>query len=73
MQTEVGTKYQYEESGDPVWFDLKKQYEEVAEKKKDREKFLQNIPYDQGIVEPVSGVFITRPPKTSKTKVKVTL
>lgn len=73
QQTEVGTKYIYEDCGDPVWTDLKKQFEEIAEKKKDREKFLQNIPYDQGIVEPKSGVFITRPPKTSKTKVKVTL
>jgi hypothetical protein len=73
QQVEVGTKYLYEDCGDPVWFDLKRQSDEIAEKKKEREKFLQNIPYDQGIVEPKSGVFITRPPKTSKTKVKVTL
>jgi len=73
QQTEVGTKYKYEDSGDPVWFDLEKKSKEIAEKKKDREKFLQNIPYDQGVVDPDSGVFITRPPKTSKTRVKVTL
>lgn len=73
QQVETGVKYRYEDSGDPVWFDLEKQSKELAEKKKEREKFLQNIPYDQGIVDPDSGVFITRPPKTSKTKVKVTL
>lgn len=73
QQSEVGTKYQYDKSGDPVWFDLEKQSKEIAEKKKDREKFLQNIPYDQGVVDPDTGVFITRPPKTSHTKVKCTL
>jgi hypothetical protein len=73
QQVETGVKYRYEDSGDPVWFDLEKQSKELAEKKKDREKFLQNIPYDQGVVDPDTGVFITRPPKNSKTKVKVTL
>jgi hypothetical protein len=73
MQTEVGVKYDYEASGDPKWFDLKKQSTEVSERLKEREKFLQAIPYDAGIVDPDTGVFITRPPKTSKTKVKVTL
>lgn len=73
MQTEVGVKYDYEASGDPKWFDLDKQAKEIAEKKKEREKFLQSIPYDQGVVDPETGVFITRPPKSSKTKVKVVL
>lgn len=73
MQTEVGVKYIYEESGDPKWFDLNKQAAEIADKKKEREKFLQGIPYNEGVVDPDTGVFITRPPKTSKTKVKVTL
>lgn len=73
MQTEVGVKYDYEASGDPKWFDLDKQAKEIAERKKEREKFLQGIPYDAGIVDSDTGVFITRPPKTSKTKVKVTL
>ena len=73
MQTEVGTRYDYEASGDPKWFDLKKQSTEVSERLKEREKFLQTIPYDAGVVDPDTGVFITRPPKTSKTKVKVTL
>lgn len=73
MQTEVGVKYDYEASGDPKWFDLDKQAKEIAERKKEREKFLQGIPYNEGVVDPDTGVFITRPPKTSKTKVKVTL
>jgi hypothetical protein len=73
MQTEVGTRYDYEASGDPKWFDLKKQSTEVSERLKEREKFLQTIPYDAGVVDPDTGVFITRPPKTSKTKVKCVL
>lgn len=73
MQSEVGVKYDYEASGDPKWFDLDKQAKEIAEKKKEREKFLQSIPYDNGVVDPDTGVFITRPPKTSKTKVSVRL
>ena len=71
--SEVGVKYMYEDSGDPVWNDLNKQSKDIAEKKKEREKFLQNIPYDVGTVDPITGVFITRPPKTSKTKVVVKL
>jgi len=72
-QSETGVKYLYEDSGDPVWFDLDKKLKELTEKKKEREKFLQAIPYDQGVVDPGTGVFITRPPKTSKTKVIVKL
>lgn len=73
MQAEVGVRYDYEASGDPKWFDLKKEATEVLERLKEREKFLQGIPYDQGVVDPDTGVFITRPPKTSKSKVKITL
>ena len=72
-QQETGVKYLYKDSGDPVWNDLEKEINKLSEKKKEREKFLQNIPYDSGIVDPDSGVFITRPPKTSHTKVIVKL
>jgi hypothetical protein len=72
-QSEVGVKYFYSECGDPVWIDLNKQIQELTEKKKEREKFLQNIPYDKGTVDPDSGLFITRPAKSSKTKVVVKL
>ena len=72
-QSEVGVKYLYPDCGDPVWIDLNKQIQELTDKRKEREKFLQNIPYDKGTVDPDTGVFITRPPKTSKTKVIVRL
>lgn len=68
---EVGTKYDYNASGDIVWMDLDKQIKELIEKRKEREKFLQNIPYDKGIVDPDHGNFITRPPKSSETQVIV--
>jgi hypothetical protein len=71
--SEVGVKYMYEDCGDPVWNDLNKQIEALTEKRKEREKFLQNIPYDKGTVDPDTGLFITRSPKSSKTKVKVIL
>ena len=72
-QFETGVKYDYNASGDTKWMDLDKQISELTEKRKEREKFLQNIPYDKGVVDPDTGFFITRPPKTSKTKVKVQL
>lgn len=72
-EMEAGIRYDYSASGDPVWFDLDKQLKEITEKKKEREKMLQNIPYDNGIVDPDTGVYISRPPKSSKTKVKVVL
>lgn len=72
-QSEVGVKYLYEDCGDPIWFDLEKQISELTEKRKEREKFLQNIPYDKGTADPETGLFITRAPKSSKTKVKVLL
>jgi hypothetical protein len=67
---EVGVKYDYDGSGDPVWMDLDKAAKEIAEKKKAREKFLQALP-QEGTVDPGTGVYINRPPKTSKTKVIV--
>lgn len=67
---EVGTKYQYDASGDAIWFDLTKEAETVKEKLKARETYLKSIP-DEGTVCPVNGNFLTRPPKTSKSKVTV--
>jgi hypothetical protein len=67
-QSEVGTKYDYNGSGDPVYFDLLKQSEEIKAKLKAREEFLKVIP-PEGTVDPATGVFINRPPKSSKTKV----
>lgn len=70
-QRETGVKYDYNASGDVVWMDLDKEIKDLIERRKDREKFLQNIPYDQGIVDPANGNFITRPPKTSDSMVIV--
>lgn len=72
-QSEVGVKYDYNACGDPVWNDLTKQIDELTEKRKAREKFLQNIPYDKGTVDPDTGLFITRPPKSSHSKIIVRL
>jgi len=70
-QRETGVKYDYNASGDVVWMDLDKEIKNLTEKKKEREKFLQNIPYDAGIVDPLNGNFITRPSKTSDSMVIV--
>lgn len=70
-QQEVGVKYDYNASGDPVWIDLNKQITLLTERKKEREKFLQNVPYDKGFVDPDTGLFVTRPPKKSETQVIV--
>lgn len=72
-QSEVGVKYDYTDCGDPIWNDFTKKINELTEKKKEREKFLQNISYDKGTVDPDTGLFITRPPKSSKTKIVVKL
>jgi hypothetical protein len=70
---EVGTKFDYNSSGDPVWFDLTKQIDELTEKRKERETFLKAIPLNDPGVVTDEGIFITRPVKSSKTKVVVKL
>ena len=69
---EAGVKYDYNASGDPVWYDLDKQITELTEKRKSREKLLQNLD-ENGLVDPGSGAFISKPPKSSKSKVSVTI
>jgi hypothetical protein len=71
-QQETGVKYFYEDCGDMVYFDLIKQQEELKEKIKERETYLKNIPAE-GTVCPINGNFITRPGRTSKSKVVVKL
>jgi len=68
---ETGTKYHYKDSGDPVWNDLDKQIQELTEKRKARETFLKAIPYESNVVDAETGLYLTRPPKTSTTKVVV--
>jgi transposase len=72
-QSEVGTKYDYVATGDKTWIDLDRQIQGLIEKRKEREKFLQSIPYDAGVVDAETGLFLTRPPKSSHTKVIVKL
>lgn len=67
---ETGTKYDYNATGDSKWIDLDKQIAELTDKRKQREKFLCALP-DEGTVDPETGLYITRPPKSSKTKVIV--
>jgi len=68
---ETGVKYDYNATGDPVWIDLNNELTKLKETIKTREKFLQNA--GTGFVEPNSGLFVNTPPRTSKTKVTVTL
>lgn len=67
---ETGVKYDYSASSDVKWMDLDKQIKELTEKRKEREKLLQNIP-TEGLVDPDNGNYITRPPKSSETMVIV--
>jgi hypothetical protein len=66
---ETGVKYDYDACGDPVWNDLNESIGKLKETMKEREKFLQNA--GEGFVEPNSGVFVNKPPRSSKTKVTV--
>lgn len=40
----VGTKYIYDETGDPVYIALKKEQDAILSRVKDREEFLKNLP-----------------------------
>ena len=68
---ETGVKYDYDACGDPVWNDLTAEMNELKDKIKTREKMLQNA--GEGFVDQNSGVFVTAPPKSSKTKLTVIL
>ena len=69
---EGGVKYDYAGTGDSEWAILDAESKEIAEKKKDREKFLQSIP-PEGTVSPTTGEQIFAPAKSSQTTVAVTL
>lgn len=69
---ETGVKYDYESCKDSTWDYFNNQCEDWSEKRKEREKFLQNIPIE-GVVNPETGELIYRPAKTSTTKVAVKL
>jgi len=69
---EVGVKYDYATSGDSEWAMIDAEIKELTEKRKAREKFLQNIP-ESGTVSPETGEQIYRPAKSSTTSIAVTL
>ena len=69
---ETGTKYDYTVTGDSEWAILDAQIKELEEKKKAREKYLQNLPIE-GAVSAVTGEFLNRPAKTSTTTIAITL
>jgi hypothetical protein len=71
-KSEVGVKYDYKASGDQIYNDLVKKMGNIKEKIEERETFLKVLP-EGGLVCPVHGNFLTRPPKSSKTKVIVKL
>jgi hypothetical protein len=67
---EVGIKYQYDDCGDAIWYDLQKDMETLKDKIKERETYLKSLPYE-GTVCAINGNFLNKPTKTSKTKVTV--
>ncbi|HUX57101.1 MAG TPA: hypothetical protein VMV77_09010 [Bacteroidales bacterium] len=69
---ETGVRNDFKECGDEQWYDLQKELAELKKKLKEREAFLKSIPYE-GTVDPVNGNFLTKPTRTSKTKVTITL
>lgn len=69
---ETGVKNDFKECGDQQWYDLQKQLAGIKKKLTDRENYLKALPYE-GSVDPVNGNFLTKPTRTSKTKVSVTL
>ena len=69
---ETGVKNDYKASGDLQWIELDNQIVKLTEQRKEREKFLVTIPLE-GVTDEKTGLYITRPPKSSQTKVITTI
>jgi len=67
-----GTKYDYKESGDLQWIELDEQINKLIKQRKEREKFLISLSIE-GVTDEKTGLYITRPPKSSVTKCTVTI
>lgn len=65
-----GTKYDYKASGDLQWIKLDEKINKLIKQRKEREKFLVTIPVE-GVTDEKTGLYITRPPKSSVTKCTV--
>jgi len=66
---EVGTKYDYNVTGDSTWQELKEKEEQIKQQRQEREKQLKA--HNKEWVDADTGEVINPPVKTSKTKVTV--
>lgn len=69
---ESGVSYDYSHTNDEVLFALMDEFDIMAQKIKERQKFLQTIP-EGGMADPETGNIIYRAAKQSTTTVAVTL
>ena len=69
---EVGTKYDFSNTGDTVIFDLYAKQKELNDKVKERETFLKNLSKDSPIYNE-EGIQLSRPSKSSETQVVLTI
>lgn len=69
---ETGTSYQYNECGDIEYEEIMDNYNKWADKKKNRETFLKNLTPDSEVYGK-DGTMLIPPPKSSTTKVVITL
>ena len=72
---ETGTKYDYSQTGDVVYFDLIKQSESLNEQIKEREKFLKAVPKSGTHILMEDGELINvyPPSKSSNSSYKATI
>lgn len=69
---EVGTKWDYSNTGDTALETLMAQKKKTEDAIKERQKLLQTIP-DSGMADPETGAILSRASKTSSTTVAITL
>lgn len=74
-KAEVGVKYKYETSGDPIWETRKSILNTAADMLKEREVFLRSLKEPLMILDEITGeiIKINPPLKTSTSGLKVTL
>lgn len=74
-KAEVGVKYNYEASGDPVWNERKSMVDNAMSLLKERETFLRALIEPMVIVSEETGevVKVSPPPKVSTSGLKITL
>lgn len=70
---EVGSRWNYCNCQDPVYNELLEKEKEIAEQRKQREKFLQSIKGHMTVIDEESGEAVTvyAPVKTSETSVAI--